>query len=60
MARFSEEEIGEAISFATAKLGYQNLRSKQDLAVRHFLARTQRVCCTSYGKWQTSVLLSSS
>ena len=33
MATFSE---GEAISFATAKLGYQNLRSKQDLAVRHF------------------------
>ena len=37
MATFSEEEIGEAISFATAKLGYQNLRSKQNLAVRHIL-----------------------
>ena len=34
---FSEDEISEAISYATAKLGYKELRPKQDLAVKHFL-----------------------
>ena len=34
---FSEEDISEAISSTTEKLGYRELRPNQELAVRHFL-----------------------
>ena len=37
MATFSEEDIDEAITSATQKLGYRELRPNQELAVRHFL-----------------------
>ena len=37
MARVTESDIDQAISSATEKLGYKELRPKQILAVRHFL-----------------------
>ena len=37
MARVTESDIDQAISSATEKLGYNELRPKQILAVRHFL-----------------------
>ena len=36
-ATFSEEDIDGAITSATQKLGYRELRPNQELAVRHFL-----------------------
>ena len=37
MVTFSEEDIDRAITGATQKLGYRELRPNQELAVRHFL-----------------------
>ena len=37
MVRVTESDIDQAISSATEKLGYKELRPKQILAVRHFL-----------------------
>ena len=37
MARVTESDTDQAISSATEKLGYKELRPKQILAVRHFL-----------------------
>ena len=37
MATVSEEDIDEAITSATQKLGYRELCPNQELAVRHFL-----------------------